>query len=418
MTTDSPLARLIDRRRFGMRPGLESMRALCAALGNPETSFPAWHIAGTNGKGATAALLDASLRASFPTASIARYTSPHLVSLRERFVFDGNWVDEDSLQSAAQAVADAIETLPASVEVTYFEALTALEFVLCRARRVRVAVLECGLGGRLDATNICRPEMTIITRIGLDHCAWLGSTLREIAREKAGIVKAGVPVVVGRNEGEVVEEVRRVADEKGAPFVYAPDVVREEEVPTDLSLAGAFNRENAQTAMAALKTARVPLVDGAFANVSWPGRFQKIGNVLLDGAHNPPAAAALAKALSASGLCPRPVTLIFGACADKDVGQVLSALRPLVARAYAVRTSNPRSLAADALAATMRSFGLAATPCASLAEAFSRARVDPNAADGTVSVLVAGSLFLVGDALQALRAPLFRDLTPDPSERL
>ena len=140
MTTDSPLARLIDRRRFGMRPGLESMRALCAALGNPETSFPAWHIAGTNGKGATAALLDASLRASFPTASIARYTSPHLVSLRERFVFDGNWVDEDSLQSAAQTVADAIETLPVPVEVTYFEALTALEFVLCRARRVRVAV--------------------------------------------------------------------------------------------------------------------------------------------------------------------------------------------------------------------------------------------------------------------------------------
>lgn len=412
------LGQLISRRRFGMRPGLETIRALCSALGSPEASFRAWHVAGTNGKGAVVALLDAALRAARPSETVARYTSPHLVSLRERFVIDGEMVDERSLEEAAHGVLEASERLGPSFEMTFFEALTAVAFVLFRSRGVRRAVLECGLGGRLDATNVCRPEMTVITRIGLDHCSWLGSTLPEIAREKGGIVKAGVPIVLGRNEEAVVDEIRRLAATRGAPFVYAPDVVQDDEIPGDLALAGSFNRENAMTAMAALRTAGVPLVGGAFAKASWPGRFQKVGNVLLDGAHNPPAADALVQALKADADVKGPLKLVFGACADKDVASVLNALAPLVSQAFAVRTSNPRSLPADELASVMYSAGLAATACSSLQEAFALSHADPASYGEGVRVLVAGSLFLVGDALQALRDPSFASLAPDPSERL
>jgi len=189
------LQKLAERRRFGMRPGLETIRALLERLGNPERDVAAIHIAGTNGKGAVAALCESVLRAAgYP---VARYTSPHLVSVNERFLVNGAPADDAALERAAADVEPAVRAVERALqtEVTFFECLTALGFVLFRRAGVRLVALEAGLGGRLDATNVVTPLVSVITRIGLDHCDWLGDTVEKIAGEKAGIIKPGRPVV-------------------------------------------------------------------------------------------------------------------------------------------------------------------------------------------------------------------------------
>lgn len=422
------MKRLLDHlagcARFGMRPGLEAIDAVAAALGRPERSFPSIHIAGTNGKGAVAAILDAALRAR-SLAPVTRYTSPHLVRINERFFVDGTAVGDDALAAAADDVLAAL----GADRLTYFETLTAVAFVLFARFRPAFAVIECGLGGRLDATNLVVPAVSVITRIGLDHCDWLGDTIEKIAAEKAGIVKPGVPVVLGANEPVVREVVSLRAAELGAPFVYAPDLADESEIPGGFSLGGAFNRENAVTALAVLRTLEglgtVPAAPdpcAGFNAVCWPGRYQRLGATLVDGAHNPPAAAALAAALRADGVQARSLALVSGFCGDKDVAAVLRTLSPLVARGYAVKTSNPRSLSAAETAARMRAAGIDATACASLDEALAHSGAASAAKEQVAaapSALVAGSLFLAGEALAALGAvPAPSDRRPDPFETL
>ena len=421
------LAELAARRRFGMKPGLDAIRTLCAVLGDPQLSVPAVHVAGTNGKGAVCAMLDACLRET--GLRVGRYTSPHLVALNERFFLDGRPVSDNVLEDCSARVSAAVSSSPAA-DLTFFEVLTAVAFLLYARERVDALVLETGLGGRLDATNVCAPILTVITRIGLDHCDWLGDTVEKIAAEKAGIIKPGVPVVLGRNVDSVVAVVKARADAVGAPFFYAPDLASETEIPADFSLAGTFNRENAVTALAALKvlSSRLPRFSSpvprppspvpspaslaaGFAHVVWPGRFQRVGRFLVDGAHNPPAARALASALAEQGL--RDLTLVCGFCGDKDVAETLRILKPHIARALAVKTNNPRSLSPEDLAGRLVSVGIPAEPCASLAAAIGRA----DDASGR-TVLVCGSLFLAGEALVALGAypwPLTRF---DPSESL
>ncbi len=378
------LAFLAERRRFGMKPGLDSITRLLSALGNPQRDFKAVHVAGTNGKGAVAAMLEAALRKR--AFKVGRYTSPHLVKTAERFFLNGAMADEATLERLAAKVEAHIED-----DVTFFEALTAVAFALYSEEKVDYAVMECGLGGRLDATNVCNSAISIITRIGLDHCDWLGDTLAAIASEKAGIVKSGVPVVLGENAMEVREVVERKAKAVGAPFYYAPEIV-DEEVPP-LALAGAFNRENAITALATLKILTgSTLGKEAFSEVVWPGRFQRVGRFLVDGAHNPPAATALAFSLKEAKL--ENLDLIAGFCGDKDVDAVLQTLAPFVKRGFAVKTENPRSLAASETAERMQRAGIAAKH--STLEAALR--------ESSGATLVCGSLFLVGEALVKLGA--------------
>ena len=354
------LAELAARRRFGMKPGLRSMRSLCAALGDPQRHLRAIHVAGTNGKGAVCAILDACLLAAGRTTG--RYTSPHLLAINERFCLDGAPVADEPLESAAERVFRAIRELAPdskgqSPEITYFEALTAVAFLLFDEQRPDWTILECGLGGRLDATNICEPALCVITCIGLDHCDWLGNTTEAIASEKAGIIKPGVPIILGRNEPSVRAVVEARASALGAPFHYAPDDANESEIPADFALAGRFNRENAVTALAALKLLKelsAPCLATGFANVTWPGRFQRIGNFIVDGAHNPPATEALATALREAGAEDRSLILVAGFCGDKDADRVLRILGPFVRHAFAVHTGNPRSLSATETAARMR----------------------------------------------------------------
>ncbi len=444
---------LASRRRFGMRPGLDAIRSVCSALGDPQKGFRAIHVAGTNGKGAVSAILDSALRSA--RLRIGRYTSPHLVKLNERFFLNGQPISDDLLESAAEKVekSQATNHQPPATnhqppatnhqppatnhqppatnhQLTFFEALTAVAYLVYNEAKVDYAVLETGLGGRLDATNVCEPVISVITRIGLDHCDWLGDTVEKIAAEKAGIIRAGVPVVLGANCGEVRAVVEARAKELGAPFFYAPDIAGEAEIPDGFSLAGAFNRENAVTAIAALKVMNCRgKLDGlesldslekldsrflpGFSKVAWPGRFQRVGDFIVDGAHNPPAARALAESLKPlNPPVPKTLTLIAGFCGDKDVGEVLSILAPFVKKGYAVRTNNPRSLSAEETAAKMREAGIDAIPCASLAEAIGMCR------SANTLTLVCGSLFLAGEALVELGAYPWQSDRFDKSELL
>lgn len=403
------LEELSVRRRFGMKPGLGAIRSACAALGDPQKRFKAIHVAGTNGKGAVCAILDAALGR---TMRVGRYTSPHLLKVNERFFIDGAPVDDATLERLFSR-ASFLDRFP---ELSYFEALTAVAFMLYAEEKVDCAVLECGLGGRLDATNVCNPALCVVTRIGLDHCAWLGGTMEKIAAEKAGIIKPGVPIVLGRNEPSVRAVVEARAHELGAPFHYAPDLADESEIPSEFSLKGSYNRENAVTALAALKVfeAGLPssaprLAPGIPSAIIWPGRFQRIGDFVLDGAHNPPGARALVdnlKGVEDFG----SFNLVAGFCGDKDVNEVLSILAPAFRRGFAVRTNNPRSLSAEETAAKMRDAGIDAVPCESVRQALGRAGRDPS--------VVCGSLFLVGEALAELGAYPWGKVRFDAAERL
>jgi len=477
---------LAARRRFGIKPGLDTIRALCSALGNPQRRLRSIHIAGTNGKGAVAAILDSCLRTG--GFRVGRYTSPHLVRINERFMLDGNPVPDDKLEKYSKIVQNALAhwgqtpqnqglspsdsrgQSPVDVrgqspnlrgqspEVTFFEALTAVAFALYADESPDFVVLETGLGGRLDATNICEPVLSVITRIGLDHCDWLGDTVEKIAAEKAGIIKPGVPVVLGANAPEVVAVVKARAEELGSPFIYAPEIADESEIPKDFSLKGLFNRENAVTALAALSSLGTdpikplgtdpikplgtdPKIRAGFSKVVWPGRFQTVGRFIVDGAHNPPAARALAAALQelvqpqdpmgtvpTKGTVPKAImgtvpnaidqqfTLIAGFCADKDVDETLAILAPFVRRAIAVRTNNPRSLSPEELTAKMKYAGMEAEACDSVRlaiervgsvpmfQAIERAGTVPMFCTPRPDILICGSLFLAGEALVALGA--------------
>jgi dihydrofolate synthase/folylpolyglutamate synthase len=433
------LQRLADRRRFGMRPGLDTIRHLLDRLDHPEQEIAAIHIAGTNGKGAVAALCESVLRAAgYP---VARYTSPHLVRVNERFLINGAAADDAALEAAAQTVEAHVLALEAAqnLEVTFFECLTAVAFVLFRQAGVRLVVLETGLGGRLDATNVVTPLVTVITRIGLDHCDWLGDTVAQIAAEKAGIVKPGRPVVCAAMPDEARAVIAAAAAQNRALFVDAAEAVSATVMrsglegqtlaiatpnrtlpPVRLPLAGAFQVENACTAVAALEAAAdcgLTLPDTAFVagleTVCWPGRFQlaaKHPAVIVDGAHNPEAARALRLALNSCKV-KAPVALVAGFCGDKDTLAHLRALAPVVKRAWGVAIrSNPRSLTADQTAGFMRMAGIDPVAASgSVRAALDAAREWARETDGVV--LVCGSLFLAGEALVAL------DAYPWPAER-
>ena len=377
------IEQLAARRRFGMKLGLDTIHELLTRLGSPERKLRAIHVAGTNGKGAVCAILDAALREV--GERIGRYTSPHLVSLNERYFVNGRIVDDATLEVFANKVNEAIVEL--DCEVTFFEALTAIAFLLYSEMDMDRVILECGLGGRLDATNVCKPEICIITKIGLDHCEWLGDTVEKVAMEKAGIIKSGVPIVLGNNATSVRELIEARAREVGAPFYYAPEMTDETEIPSDFALDGKFNRENAMTALAALKVLGVRT--SSLKSVVWPGRLQRVGNFIIDGAHNPPAASALYDALQG-----RKYNLIAGFCGDKDVDAVLSILSPLINQAFAVKTNNQRSLSAEDTAKKMCDHGIDARSVASLSEAISLS--------GDMPTLICGSLFLAGEALVRL----------------
>lgn len=388
---------LAQRRRFGMKPGLQTITHLMAKLGNPEKKLRAIHIAGTNGKGATSAIIDAALNeAGF---SSGRYTSPHLVKINERFFINGGLASDEDLERVASTVTKAANDIK---DLTFFEALTAMAFKFYADKKTDFLVLETGLGGRFDATNICSPVITVITKIGLDHCDWLGDTIEKITVEKAGIIKKGAAVVLGKNEPKVVEIIRKTAEERGVPFYYAPDLIKDTEIPANFQLKGAFNRENAITALAALKVL-FPVTYFFPKEVIWPGRFHEVGRFIIDGAHNPPAAKALVQSLA------EDVELVVGFCGDKDIDSVINILKPRIKKAYTVKTVNPRSVDAQVLSAKIRTLGIEATAMPTLKAALQASRG---------RTLICGSLFLAGEAIVELGVYPWGGVRFDENEKL
>jgi dihydrofolate synthase/folylpolyglutamate synthase len=378
------LARLVGARRFGMKLGLERMRELLDALGAPDRKLGrVIHVAGTNGKGSTVAMI-AALAAS-GGARVATYTSPHLSTIRERIVIDGEMISEAQFEAAYARVAAAGGT-----DLTFFEQITAIAFVLVADANVDVTVLEVGLGGRLDATNVVDAEVACITGVAMDHEAILGNTLDAIAFEKAGICKAGQAVVIGAS-GEP-EGVPLLAGHARAAGVREIVVVDPDAELPEVSLRGAHQRRNAAAAVAAMELARLPYFRGALLTVRHPGRFEVAGELILDGAHNPHGARALAAALAEQGL--RPV-LVLAVSSDKDVRAIANALLPHVSRVIATRYQQERAMDPEVLAQVRREVGAVPVEAApDLRSALAAARAD----QGSGGILIAGSLFIVGEA--------------------
>lgn len=394
------LGRLYAARRAGVVLGLERVARCLAALGHPELR-PAVrvHVGGTNGKGSTVAFVEAICRAA--GRRTARFTSPHLVGFAERFTIDGAPAPDDLIVAAGEAVAAAGGDV-----LTFFEQVTVMGLWMFARAGVEVAILEVGLGGRLDATNAVPAEIAAVTGVALDHQDWLGGTLRAIAAEKAGIFKPGQRAVIGR-AGEP-EAVPWLASAAAAAGVAACTIV-DAPVPADwpLGLAGAHQRDNAACALAIARhlaeLGHVPEDESpwrrALASARLPGRLEPVApGVVLDGAHNPHGAAALARAMED---LPAPRVLVLAVSRDKDVAGIVA---PLAARAQAVVVTayaQERALPAAELAAIVRA-AAPSVPCSEapgVARALEQARAR---ADAGGTVVVAGSLFLAGEARQAL----------------
>jgi dihydrofolate synthase/folylpolyglutamate synthase len=380
---------------------LENISVLNERLGRPDRAYPSAHIAGTNGKGSTAAFLESILRrAGFRTGL---NTSPHLEKINERIRINGTEVSDEAFAETFTRIRGVIEELLAAGKLrahpTYFECVTAMAFEYFARERVEFAVFEVGLGGRLDATNILSPVVTIITRIDFDHENFLGHSLREIAGEKAGILKPEVPLVLAEQRPEAREVILARAQELGCPVTEASDQRSLEISP---SLPGRFQLQNAQNAVAAARVLqnrgyRIPadaITDG-IANTVWPGRLEKLQSnpdVYLDGAHNPSAAFELATFLE-QNFAGRKIWLLFAALRDKAVDEVAGLLFPRAEEVIltAPRTSRAISPAQLAEIAGHHAARFSVIPEAEQALDYALSKDAPDDA-----IFITGSLYLVG----------------------
>lgn len=415
MTYGEAVARILALRggeRVGMRPGLERIEAVLDAIGRPEQAFTIAQVGGTNGKGSISAMLAAMLQAA--GRRVGLYTSPHLAHYRERIRVDGRPISESDFVDGV----DALGTLITRLDLTVFEAGTALALDhFCRAR-VDVAVLEVGLGGRLDATTVGKPRVVVLGPIDYDHQHELGDTLALIATEKAAIIRSGVAFSARQDPAAEAVITRRAAetgvplslegrDLRVTPLGFTLEVQRVHLEGPDwripdvaCGLLGVYQPGNALLAAAAARElgAAEGAIRAGLRGARWPGRFQIFRRdplVVLDGAHNPAGARALAASLRAY-FPGRPVTFVIGVLADKDAGGILAALRPLAARVILTASANPRAAAPEALRALLPAgarVDTARSPQDALAMAIAE---DPHGI-----VCVAGSLSLIGDVLAA-----------------
>ena len=407
---------------LGSHLGLTRMEELLALLDSPQKRLKFIHVAGTNGKGSTSALLDACLRQA--GLRVGLYTSPHLVRYNERFRINGEEVSDEALCAAAarvKAAADTMEDAP-----TQFELLTCVGFCCFEAAGCDIVVLEVGLGGRLDATNVIpAPEAAVITRIGLEHTELLGDTLEKIAAEKAGIVKAGGTVVLGDHAEPVRRTVEEICRQRGARLIQAEEPApltrslegqrfawgRYPEVR--LSLLGEHQLQNAATALAVLEVLRErgwPIPDQAvlegMAHAVWPGRFECAGThpaIIVDGGHNPQCAQAVAASLAAY-FPGKKISFLMGVLADKDFRGIFDPIVPLAERIAAVTPDSPRALPAAELCRKLAGeYGFTAAapyPDAAAALAALRESVGPEDV-----ICVCGSLYMIGEVRTLLGLP-------------
>lgn len=404
--------------------GLSRMKSILEHCGEPHLKLTAVHVAGTKGKGSTAAMLASMLAAS--GRKIGLYTSPHLVDIRERIQVGGEWIPRETVTRFLDQLRPYLDRASKGGETyapTFFEIFTTIAFLHCLEQHVDLAIFEVGLGGRLDATNVLMPKACAITPVSFDHTDKLGTELGQIAREKAGIIKPGVPVVSGAQHAEAMDVISARCAEMGAPLrVVGRDISVEAEADgafsvrtwrreldgLTLPLPGRHQRENAATAvgLAELLAERgldVPdeCVRRGLASVAWPGRIQTVSaepEIIVDGAHNPASVAVLTETLAAF---PRKKTIfVIGIARDKDIPKMLELLAPYGDEFVVTKTGNPRAAEPEDLKGLLE--GLCSKPvhaAATPAEALELACACATPGD---RICVTGSMYLAGDALKAL----------------
>src|SRR6266571_5121879 len=418
MSYKEALSWLYSLQRFGIKLGLENIRRLLAALsrsggfqaavGDLEIALPGKviHIAGTNGKGSVCAMVDSICRAQGHRTGL--FTSPHLVTFRERIRVNGEMVSENAVANGLNAIRNLIAHW--DPHPTFFEVTTALAVKHFSESKIDVAILETGIGGRLDATNAIQSDVSVITQIDFDHQEWLGNTLAEIASEKAGIIKPKVPVVSAPQRPDAEEVIRARAAECEAPLGF----VTKPYEATPITLAGSYQKQNAALALAAIRAAKIDIdnkaIERGLASVDWPARFQRWDErTIIDGAHNPAAARALADTWR-EFFGVHKATLILAVLSDKDLRGMCEALTPIadsvvLPRIRSDRAASPEELAkilqhvcrAGASPAGNRSGFPTISVTQSIGEAIDLARAKPN------PILITGSLYFAGEVLAHLR---------------
>ena len=409
MDYESSLKWLYETQLFGIKLGLENMDRLLQESGLSEAleGREIIHVAGTNGKGSVCAMAEAVLRAGGVKTGL--FTSPHLVTFRERIRVDGRMIPETEVARGLTELRERVERWEA--HPTFFELTLALAVKYFCDQEVEVLVVETGMGGRLDATNRLRSSVAVITPIGLDHTQWLGETLGEIAGEKAGIIEEGRPVLSAEQAPEAAEVLERVAKDKGADLRWVASLERQDPVP---ALAGDHQRANAALAVAAVREIRPDLEGGSvargLAEVDWPARFQRIGrDLVVDGAHNADATAALVSTWREEFGPDAKAIIVFGGVGSKDTAEVLRLLKPLAARLIFVKVASRRGLPVADLESAWQSIveseGIGGGEPIAIdhADDASVALEKARSVEGGDSVLVTGSLYLAGEALAALR---------------
>ncbi|ABQ27436.1 bifunctional folylpolyglutamate synthase/dihydrofolate synthase [Geotalea uraniireducens] len=419
MTYQETLSYIYGLGRFGMKPGLERITATLQALHNPQDAFKTVHVAGTNGKGSTSSFLASMLAEGGHRVGL--FTSPHLINFTERIRINGREIAEEEVVHLAEQVIAA-----APPETTFFELVTAMATLYFAEQKVQLAIMEVGMGGRLDATNALSGILSLITPVAYDHCDYLGASLAAIAGEKAGVIKVGRSVVVSPQEQDALSVIRNRCLEMKSPFYGYGEAFTAFWSDTGLSyrgiglemdglrpgLAGRYQQANAASALAAaelLDGMGFPLDAGTLRSgiekAHWPGRMEILGTsprILLDGAHNPAGSKALAEALED---IPRDRLLIVaGMMGDKDVDGILGPLLPLADEMLAVAPSLARALPSEKLAEFCRSRGVTAHDAGTVAAGLSSAR---DIAGPDDLILVCGSLFTVGEARAVLLSKNF-----------
>ncbi len=399
---------------------LDRMFALMDALGNPQETYPILHVAGTKGKGSTCALCASALQAA--GYKVGLYISPHLFDYTERIQINDQPISHAELVALVEQVKPYVARIP---RLTTFEITTALGFLAFAERGVDVAVVEVGLGGRLDATNVVRPRVAVITSLSMDHMAVLGDTLAKIAGEKAGIIKPGVPLVSAPQKEEALEVLKRVAAERDAPMtlvgrevrfevldsslegqvVLLRDEVQQTALEVRLPLLGDHQAINAAVAYAALQAGGFHLgpqpIQSGFARVKWPARFEiarREPPVIFDSAHNDESFARLRATLE-QHFPGRPVILIFGASEDKNIPGMLREIKPKIRRVILTCADHPRALGVEKLQEFAEQAGVPYESVTPVEAALARA-LDLVAEDGSI-VLSAGSMFVTAEAMTA-----------------
>ena len=406
MTYAEAIRFLYDLRLFGAKFGLENTRKLAYLAGDPQNQLRFIHVAGTNGKGSTCAMLESIYREA--GLHVGLFTSPHLVSFRERIQVDRRLISEDEVIRQVSDIQKLLPQFPDDHQPTFFEAITVMALRHFAENKCDLVIWETGLGGRLDATNIVTPLASVITNIAFDHQQWLGDTLEKIATEKAGIIKPGIPVITAATEPAALKVIERTAKENQAPLVR---IDQSSKFSFELSLPGSHQKTNAALALATVEVLQgiIPVGPEAIRNglktVNWPGRLQLLTKpsgqkILLDGAHNIAGAQTLADALKQLYPNAKPV-LVLGILQDKDWESMCDILWPMAAKVVFVPVQSERTASPQALADACRRKHPATDVgvYSSLHDAF-------ESVTGAPLVVIAGSLYLVGEALELLQPEL------------